>query len=83
MSNERLETEFSYSTYLSEKYEMEKKYSKRMESSSLIAHNHIGRLQAMLSVYSYKCSDAEKEQMKKSLDEMEKERTDFSLKTEF
>ncbi len=68
---------------IEEKYENEKRYSKYMQSSSLLAHYHIGRLQAMLSVYSYKCSDAEKEQMKKSLDEMEKERTDFSLNTKF
>ncbi len=77
MSNEKLETEFSYSKWLSEKYQMEKKYAKSMEESSLLAHKHIGMLQAMLSHYSYKCTDAEKEQMEKSLSQMEKERSDF------
>jgi hypothetical protein len=77
MSNKKLETEVSYSTYLSEKYENEKRYSKYMEASSLMAHNHIGRLQAMLLVYSYNCTDAEKEEMKKFLSDMENERSEF------
>jgi hypothetical protein len=82
MSNERLEKRVSYSTYLSEKYENEKKYSKHMESSSLLAHNHIGRLQAMLSKASYYFSDVEKEEMKNDLAEMHKEREDFYKNSE-
>jgi hypothetical protein len=78
MSNKKLETEVSYSTYLNEK-----RYSKYMEASSLMAHNHIGRLQAMLSVYSYNCTDAEKEEMKKFLSDMENERSEFALNTKF
>ena len=83
MSNEKLDTEFNYTAYLSDRLENEKKYSKRMEASSLMAHNHIGRLQAMLSVYSYNCTDAEKEEMKKFLSDMENERSEFALNTKF
>jgi hypothetical protein len=82
MSNQTLDTEVSYSQWLSEKYEMEKKYSKHMESSSLLAHNHIGRLQAMLSKASYYLSDVEKEEMKKDLAEMHEEREEFYKKSE-
>jgi hypothetical protein len=84
MSQEKLEiNEFNYTTWLSEKYEMEKKYAKRMEESSLLAHKHIGMLQAMLSIASLKCTDYEKAKINEVLSEMEKERSEFALNTKF
>ena len=82
MSEEKLDTEFDYTAYLSDRLENEKKYSKRMESSSLLAHNHIGRLQAMLFAASLRLSDEEHEQIKNDLAEMNKEREDFYKNSE-
>jgi hypothetical protein len=83
MNKKKLDTEFEYTAWLSERYEYEKKYSKRMEESDLLAHKHIGMLQAMLSKASYYLSDVEKEEIKKDLAEMEKERLEFSQNTKF
>lgn len=77
MSEEKLENEFNYTKWLKEMYAMEKQYSKRMEESALLAYKHIGRLQAMLSYSSYHLSDVDKEEIKKDLEEMHKEREDF------
>ena len=78
MSNEKLDTEFEYTAWLSEKYNYEKEYSKRMEASSLLAHKQIGILQSMLFSASLRLSDEEKEQIKKDLAKLDKERQDFS-----
>ena len=83
MKENKLDTEFDYIAWLSEKYENEKRYSKYMESSSLMAHNHIGRLQAMISQYSYNCTDVEKEEIKKFLAQMDNERSELQVKTKF
>ena len=80
MTEKKLDTEFDYTAWLSERYEYEKKYSKRMEESDLLAHKHIGRLQSMLSLASLRLSDIEKEDIKKDLAEMEKERLEFNSK---
>jgi hypothetical protein len=69
--------EFDYTAYLEEKYKYEKEYSKRMEASSLLAHSHIGRLYAIISFASIRLSDSEKEEIKKDLAQMDKEREDF------
>jgi hypothetical protein len=83
MTEKKLDTEFDYTAWLSEKYEYEKKYSKHMEESDLLAHKHIGMLQAMLSFASFRLSDSEKEEIKKDLAKMEKERLEFSQNTKF
>jgi hypothetical protein len=62
---------------IEQKLEIEKQYSKYLEASSLLAHRHIGRLQAMLSHASYHLSDLEKEEIKRFIAEIDKERFDF------
>ncbi|MFY8161986.1 MAG: hypothetical protein ACOVNU_11700 [Candidatus Kapaibacteriota bacterium] len=77
-AEEEREKEFNHTAWLTEKYENEKQYSKRMEASSLLAHKQIGILQAMLFVASFRLSDEEKEEIKKNLAKLDKEREDFS-----
>ena len=64
---------------IEERYQMEKKFSKYLEERSLMAHRQIGRLQAMVSHYSYNCTDSEKQEIKKFLAEMEAEMLDFAV----